>query len=749
MPVAKAPAHSSSGIDLSQPDYYFNRELSWIEFNNRILHEAFDPRTPLLERLNFMAIFCSNLDEFFMVRVAVLKQFEAEATQPVAQIPGRDAHRDPSEQLAAIAKRLRPMVEQHQRHFEQALRPQLAAQGIHILNHDSLQPEQQAYLAQYFSDTIFPVLTPLALDTSHPFPYIANLSLNLAVVVEDSQTGAQRFARVNVPDLLPRFVPLPISPQNSPPAPAKASRQPSRRHQPIWVGVPIEQVIAHHLPLLFYGMTVQAHYAFRITRNAEVELEEEPDDLLQAVEQELRRRRVGATAVRLEIEAAAPPWIRRILMRVLELTLQDIYEIQGPLNLRDLRFLTALPLPQLKYAPWIAPIPRSLRSIQPASATSIADIAEADIAESELLTRSRLPRGTIFSVIQQGDRLLHHPYDSFAASVQLFLAEAAQDPQVLAIKMTLYRTSADSPILQSLIEAAENGKQVAVLVELQARFAEANNILWARRLEQAGVHVVYGLVGLKTHAKVILVVRREGTELKRYVHLGTGDYNPKTAAFCTDVGLLSCRESLGADLSELFNYLTGHSRQRQYRELLVAPMNLRHQLLTLIRRETEAARAGESARIVAKMGALVDPQIIRALYTASQAGVKIDLIIQNICTLRPGLAGISNNISVISLVGRFSEHSRIFYFHNRGAGETYIGSPDWMTRSLNRRVEVMVPIRDLSLSQDLQEILGILLADNRHVWELRPTGRYVQRRPHSTRSEINAQKIFMEMMVSQ
>jgi len=739
MPAAKAIARSRSGIDLSQPGYYFNRELSWIEFNNRILHEAFDPRTPLLERLNFMAIFCSNLDEFFMVRVAVLKQSEAEATQPVVQATGRDAHHDPSASLAAIAKRLRPMVEKYQRHFEQVLRPQLAAQGIHILNHDRLQPDQQAYLADYFRETIFPVLTPLAIDPSHPFPYIANLSLNLAVVVQDSQMGAQRFARVNVPDLLPRFVPLPSSLQTSLQATSqtphqKTSRQASRRHPPIWVGVPIEQVIAHHLPLLFYGMTVQAHYAFRITRNAEVELEDEPEDLLQAVEQELRRRRVGATAVRLEIEATAPTWIRRILMRVLELTPQDIYEIYGPLSLRDLRFLTALPLPQLKYTSWIAPIPLSLRSIQPP-------------VDSELQPSVQIPRETIFSVIRQGDRLLHHPYDSFAATVQLFLAEAAHDPEVLAIKLTLYRTSADSPILQSLIEAAENGKQVAVLVELQARFAEANNILWARRLEQAGVHVVYGLVGLKTHAKVILVVRREGTELKRYVHLGTGDYNPKSAAFCTDIGLLSCRESLGADLSELFNYLTGHSRQQQYRELLVAPMNLRRQLLSLIQRETAAARAGDSARIVAKMGALVDPQIIRALYGASQAGVKIDLIIQNICTLRPGLAGISDNISVISLVGRFSEHSRIFYFHNRGAGETYIGSLDWMTRSLNRRVEVMVPIHDPSLSQDLQEILGTLLADNRHTWELRPTGHYVQRRPRCARSEINAQKIFMDMKI--
>ncbi|MBW4466605.1 MAG: polyphosphate kinase 1 [Pegethrix bostrychoides GSE-TBD4-15B] len=708
------PAASQTHLEtaLSQPDYYFDREFSWIEFNNRILHEAFDPRTPLLERLNFMAIFCSNLDEFFMVRVAALKQSEKQfENQPEAKATLTDS-------LMAIAERLRPMVEQHQRHFQQALCPQLAAQGIEICSHDSLQPEQQAYLAQYFSETIFPVLTPLAIDASHPFPYIANLSLNLAVVVQDGQTGAQRFARVAVPELLPRFVPLPAELTEAPR---------SRRRKPIWTAVPIEQVIAQHLPLLFYGMTVQAHYAFRITRNAEVELEDEPVDLLRAVEQELRRRRVGATAVRLEIEATAPAWIRRSLMRALGLSEADIYDVQGLLDLRALRVLVALPLPRLKYPPWNPPVPSRLRSIQPGS------MAEQLCPSSE----------DIFSLIRQGDQLLHHPYDSFPASVQLFLATAATDPQVLAIKMTLYRTT-DSPILDSLIAAAENGKQVAVLVELQARFDEANNILWARRLEQAGVHVVHGLVGLKTHAKVILVVRREGQELKRYVHLGTGDYNPKTAAFCTDVGLLSCREALGADLSELFNYLTGHSRQRQYRELLVAPVNLRQQLIELIQREAAAAKAGDPARIVAKLGALVDPQLIAALYTASQAGVKIDLIIQNICTLRPQLPGISDNICVISLVGRFLEHSRILYFHNRGASETYIGSADWMTRSLNRRVEVMAPVRDPALSQDLQEILGILLADNRHAWELRPTGRYVQRRPRAVRSEINAQRLFME-----
>lgn len=699
-------------IDLTDSQYYLNRELSWLEFNNRVLHEVFDPRTPLLERLRCMGIFIANLDEFFMIRVAVLKQrLETGTSKPA---PDR---RSPEEQLEAIADRLRPMVAQANRHFEQALCPQLAAHGVYLLNYDDLNPAQQQYLQTFFAEKIFPVLTPLAIDPSHPFPYISNLSLNLAVVVQAGETGPKRLARVKVPRLLPRFVALPESLQ-----PSCGGRT------TVWAGVPIEQIIGHHLHLLFHGMTIVEYGYFRVTRAAELELEES-DDLLQAIEQELRKRRIGATAVRLEIQASIPARIRATLMQELELTNDDVYEIDGLLCLRDLEDLTALPLPQLKYPVWTPAVPPSLRRANRWNNQTLEQDCE-----------------DIFCAIRRNDVLLHHPYQSFSASVHLFIHQAAHDPEVLAIKMTLYRTSADAPILDTLIAAAENGKQVAVLVELKARFDEANNIQWARKLERAGVHVVYGLIGLKTHAKVALVVRQEAEQIRRYVHVGTGDYNPKTARLYTDVGLLSCRDDLGADLSELFNYLTGYSRQTRYRKLLVAPVNLREQLVGLIRREAEAAKQGHHARIVAKVGALVDPQIIRMLYEASQAGVKIDLIVQGVCCLCPGVAGVSDNIHVVSVVGRYLEHSRIFYFHNQGAAETYIGSADWMTRNLDRRVEVLVPIDDPAISKDLQEILGTLLADNRHAWDLQATGRYVQRRPRSSESEINAQKVFMQLV---
>lgn len=713
MPRAtKAATKATPPIDLTDPQYYFNRELSWIEFNNRVLREAFDPRTPLLERLRFMAIFSSNLDEFFMVRVADLKQQIATETPKFS--PDK---RSPEVQLAAIAERLHPMVEQHHRHFEQALRPQLAAKGIYLLNYADLQPEQQQHFQQYFTEWVFPILTPIAVDPSHPFPYVSNLSLSLAVVVQNPETGSERFARVKVPKLLPRFIPLP------------QSLYPHRKGRAVvWAGVPIEQIIAHHLSSLFPGMKVTEHYLFRLTRNADLDLEEdEAEDLLQAVEQELRRRRLGATAARLEIQAGAPTYVRSRLKQELKITDSDIYEVEGLLALRDLTSLTTLPCPELKYPVWTPTIPASLRRINhpyPNPEASSEDI---------------------FGVIRQSDVLLHHPYHSFAASVQLFLDQAARDPAVLAIKMTLYRTSSDSPILHTLITAAENGKQVSVLVELKARFDEENNIHWARKLEQAGVHVMYGLVGLTTHAKTILVVRQEGEEIRRYVHIGTGDYNTRTAKLYADIGLLSCQEAIGADLSELFNYLTGYSRQRNYRRLLVAPVNLRDRLTGLIQRESQHSQQGRHARLVAKVGALVDPKLIKTLYQASQAGVKIDLIVQGVCCLRPRVPGVSDNINVISIVGRYLEHSRIFYFHNAGQPEVYIGSPDWMTRNLDRRVEILVPIDDLGSCKDLQEILGTLLADNRQAWELQANGRYLQRRPRSKGSEINAQQIFFEM----
>jgi polyphosphate kinase len=714
MPRAKSRFNKSAKSvdatpDLTAPEYYFNRELSWLEFNHRVLQEGHDPRTPLLERLRLTGIFCSNLDEFFMLRVAILKQRLESGIHP----PTPDG-RTITEQLEAIVTRLRPMVTQHHHYFQQTLRPELAAQGIYLLDYDQLQPDQQQYLQQYFIEQLFPVLTPLAIDPSHPFPHISNLSLNLMVVVQDGETRVKRLARVKVPNLLPRLIALPESLWS-----AQAERT------TVWVGVPLEQIIAQHLAALFPGMTVLEHYQFRVTRDAELELEEAPD-LLQAIERQLRRRRVGAMTVRLEIAAAMSAQIRAMLLRELELTKQDVYEVDGLMGLRDLSALSDLPLPQLKYPGWTATVPATLR---------------------RAVWLGAAPDGEdIFSAIRRHDILLHHPYQSFAASVQLFITQAATDPAVLAIKLTLYRTSADSEILNTLIAAAANGKQVTVLVELQARFDEANNIHWARKLERAGIHVVYGWAGIKTHAKVALVVRRESEAIQRYVHIGTGDYNPKTARRYTDVGLLSCCPALGADLSELFNSLTGYSRQTGYRKLLVAPVNLRQRLMQIIQREIEQAQQGHHARIVAKVGALVDPQIIKTLYMASQAGVHVDVIVQGICCLRPGVAGVSDNIRVISIIGRFLEHSRIFYFHNGGAPETYIGSADWMPRNFDRRVEVLTLIDDPDISKDLQEILGTLLADNRHAWELQPDGGYIQRCPASEAAEINAQKIFLEIM---
>ncbi|MBL1174635.1 MAG: polyphosphate kinase 1 [Pantanalinema sp. GBBB05] len=713
-------------INLTDSQYYFNRELSWLEFNNRVLHEAFDPRTPLLERLKFLAIFSSNLDEFFMVRVAALKQ-QVEAGVSQLTPDGRT----PQEQLDLISQRLRPMVVQQHQHFEQAIRPQMAAHGIYLLDYIDLNQEQRSYLQNYFQEQIFPVLTPLAIDPSHPFPHISTLSLNLAVVIKDPVTEDELFARVKVPNILPRFLALP-------------DHLKVHEHGTVaaWTGVPLEQVIAHNLDALFPGMNVQEYYLFRVTRDGDLELEEdEADDLLLAIEQELRKRRFGGSVVRLEVQASMPASVREWLLKIpcsvrdpenkdMDLCESDIYEIEGLMCLRDLMSFLGLPLPDLKDPPWSSSVPARLRRLgEPTEDGGAADGEE-----------------DMFSLIRKHDVLVHHPYHSFSRTVQRFITEAAQDPNVLAIKMTLYRTSGDSPILNALIMAAENGKQVAALVELKARFDEANNINWARKLERSGVHVVYGLVGLKTHTKVVLVVRQDEGRIRRYVHIGTGNYNPKTARLYTDLGLLSCREDLGADLTDLFNHLTGYSRQRSYRKLLVAPVSLRDRMLALIHRETDNAKAGGSGRIVAKMNALVDQQIIVALYEASQVGVQVDLIVRGMCCLRPGVPGISDNIRVISIVGRFLEHSRIFYFYNQGQEEIFIGSADWMPRNLNRRVEAVVPIEDPALAKDLQEILAIMLSDNRQSWDLQPDGRYIQRRPVADTPEQNSQRVLMELV---
>ncbi|MDJ0732680.1 MAG: polyphosphate kinase 1 [Nostocaceae cyanobacterium] len=704
---------------LRDSQYYLNRELSWLEFNSRVFHEACDPRTPLLERLKFIAITSSNLDEFFMVRVAGLKQ-QVEARVSKLTFDGRT----PQQQLDDISFALRPLVAQKHQHFEQVLRPQLVKHGIHILNYIELNSKQRSFIDNYFEEQIFPVLTPLAVDPSHPFPYISNLSLNLAVVVKNPDTEEELFARVKVPRVLPRFVTLPAD------LGIKHNGKPD-----VWTGIPLEQAIAHNLDFLFPGMNILEYHPFRITRDADLALEEdEADDLLLAIEQELRKRRVGGTPVRIEIQSQTPEAIRTRLLNDLELTEKDVYEVDGLLGLKDLMYFMSLPLPQLKDSSWKSVVPTRLQRV-----------GEVTINPN---LREGMDAKDFFSIIRDKDLLVHHPYQSFSASVQRFITQAAHDANVLAIKMTLYRTSGDSPIVNALIAAAENGKQVCVLVELKARFDEENNIYWAKRLESVGVHVVYGLVGLKTHSKIVLVVRQEKDSIHRYVHIGTGNYNPKTARLYTDLGLFSCCEELGADLTDLFNFLTGYSRQKSYRKLLVAPVNMRDRFLGLISREIENVQNGLSGRIVAKMNSLVDPEIIANLYAASCAGVQIDLIIRGICCLRPGIKDVSENIRVISIIGRFLEHSRIFYFYNNGEEEIFIGSADWMPRNLDRRVEAITPILDTEIAKDLQEILGIMLADNRQAWELQSDGTYIQRRPQENSPEASSQNALMAMAVT-
>ena len=704
---------AANNIDLSDPQYYFNRELSWLEFNRRVLAEALDKRTPLLERLKFLAIFSSNLDEFFMVRVAALKQqVEAQVTKLSAD------GLTPEQQLAAISEVLSPIIQQQHQHFERVLKKELTKQGIYLLDYVDLNQEQRTYLNEFFEEHIFPVLTPLAVDPSHPFPYISNLSLNLAVVLRDPAMEIELFARVKVPKLLPRFVALPEN-----------LRQRPQGKAGVWSGVPIEQIITHNLEYLFPGMNILESYVFRVTRNADLEVEEdEADDLLLAIEKELQKRRIGGSAVRLEIQASTPENIRSTIIHELYLGENDVYDIDGLLSLGDLMSFLGLPLPELKDRPWTAVLPPRLAWLKD---------KELQFDEED--------GDNFFNIIRKGDLLVHHPYHSFSGTVQRFITEAACDPDVLAIKMTLYRTSGDSPIIKALITAAQNGKQVVALVELKARFDEEANINWAKKLEKSGVHVVYGLSGLKTHTKITLVVRQEKEQICRYVHIGTGNYNPKTAKIYTDLGLLSCREELGADLTDLFNFLTGYSRQKSYRQLLVAPVSLRDRMVEMIDREIAHCRDGKTGRIVAKMNSLVDPQVIQHLYQASQAGVEIDLIIRGICCLRPGVEGVSDNIRVISIIGRFLEHSRIFYFHNDGKEEIYIGSADWMTRNLSRRVEAVTPIQSPDIFKDVQEILGVMLADNRQAWELQSDGTFIQRQPQDNESEQSSHEIFMEM----
>jgi polyphosphate kinase len=691
---------------LVAPEHYLNRELSWIEFNRRVLAQALNEHTPLLEQAKFSAIFSNNLDEFFMVRVASLKsQVEAGITSL------SDDGLTPQQQLVAIQRTLRPLLEQQQAHYRHYFKLQLREHGVQLIDYQRLNQAQTDWVAQYFRTAIFPVLTPLAVDPAHPFPFMSNLSLNVAAIVRDPDTGKQQFARVKVPQkLLPRFVPIP---------PELCTHRP----QPLFTAVPLEQVVAYNLHLLFPGMSVEGHYFFRVTRDADLELRDlEADDLMEALEEGLRKRRRGGEVVRLEVTDEMPDEVVDLLRHGMAVEPEDLYRINGPLGLDDLMSLLAIPLPALKDVPF--------------QGRTVPALARAQ--HSRLEDGSIKPEDfeSIFAAIRRSDVLLHHPFDLFSTSVEEFVNQAADDPAVLAIKMTLYRTSKNSPVVAALIRAAENGKQVMALVELKARFDEDNNIQWARQLESSGVHVVYGVLGLKTHTKIILVVRREKQELRSYVHIGTGNYNSKTSTLYTDLGLLSARPELGQDLVELFNYLTGFSKQQSFRRLLVAPVTLRRRMEAMIRREIDHARAGRGGHIRAKMNALVDPSIIALLYEASQAGVVCELLVRGMCSLRPGVEGLSENIRVISVIGRFLEHSRLFLFANGGQREIYLGSADWMPRNLDRRVEAVVPIEDPVRCDQLEALFSLYADDNASVWDMQPDGGFVQRQPEEEERRV-------------
>lgn len=674
---------------------FFSRELSWLEFNARVLNEARDPRTPLLERLKFLAIFSSNLDEFYMVRVGGLRRKVKNGQSGYPQ-----ERLSPAELLLAIEKRVNELLQLQRRCLTDDLLPALSAHGVKLVTMNDLTPADWLVVDAFFESQVFPVLTPLAVDPGHPFPYISNLSLSLAVRVRDPQSGVEHFARVKVPKSLARWVPAGKTGQF----------------------VPIEDVIGVNLGSLFPGMEVMGWHAFRITRFSDFELTgvEEDDDLLSVVERQVFERKFGEV-VRLEVQTGMPDELRTLLMEelrdeedalivALPLTERDVDEPGLLLDLGDLMSLAAaIDLPELRFPPFTPAVPMEL-----------------------------LQTPNIFDAIRERDILVHHPFESFKDTVELFLERAANDEHVLAIKLTLYRTSGETAIVRSLIEAAERGKQVVVLIELQARFDEANNIAWARTLENYGVHVVYGVPGLKTHTKTALVVRREPDGIRRYVHIGTGNYHSRTAKLYTDIGLFTCTPSIGADVSDLFNALTGFSRQQLYRKLLVAPANMRLRFVEMIDREAEHARQGNAGRIIAKMNALVDPDAILALYRASAAGVKIDLIVRGVCCLRAGLPGVSENITVRSIIGRFLEHSRIFYFGNAGAPEYFIGSADWMPRNFDRRVETVAPIEGAILHARIDSLLNTCLQDNRQAWMLQTDGTYVQRRPEGDEPDRGA-----------
>ena len=681
----------SSPID---PSLYINRELSWLEFNQRVLDEARDARHPLLERIKFLSIVSSNLDEFFMIRVAgIREQILADVTEysPDGRVP--------AEQINAIHGRVALMLREMSECFWHELHPKLAAAGIHLLYMKEVTKEEDLTLADLFAREIYPVLTPLAFDPGHPFPYISNLSLNLAVVVV-GPNGEERFARVKVPDVLPRLVPIPSSDDDH------------RTFRFVW----LEDLIARNVGMLFPGMALKESYLFRITRNADIEIQEdEAEDLIHSIEESIRLRRFGSV-VRVGVEKTMPQRIKDILVENLEVTPDDVYDITPPLGLSHLLQLLKVARPDLKDPPH-HPAPLSLDD------------------EGE----------DMFSLIRRGDILLHHPYDSFNPVVQ-FIKAAASDPNVLAIKQTLYRIGKESPLVPLFIQAAESGKQVAVLVELKARFDEENNIGWAKQLERAGIHVVYGLVGLKTHGKMALVVRKEQDRLRRYIHLGTGNYNPVTARIYTDLSYFTCRDDVTQDATEVFNFLTGYSHRDSYRKLAVAPVNLRERLALVIEREIEHAKQGRNAILIFKMNSLTDVKLIEKLYEASKAGVKVELIVRGICSLRPGIKGVSENIRVTSIVGRFLEHSRVFYAANDGQPEIFLSSADIMGRNLDRRVEFMFPIEDNAMAASIKrEVLDTALRDNVRARILQPDGSYLRVTPPEGTQPIDSQAFLLQM----
>ncbi len=692
---AKADARMASPRKLRhQKHLLFNRELSWVEFNRRVLEEAFDQRHPLLERLKFLAIFSSNLDEFFMVRVSGLQEaLEAGFTETSPD------GLTPAEQLKEISKRLRPLIEMQTRCLEDQVLPALEAEEILIRPYRELKRREKKIADDYFAENLFPILTPQAVDPGHPFPYVSNLSLNLCLMVgpPEAKVGSgspvaiagARFARIKLPPIVPRLVPLD----------QKGTRF-----------TLLGSLIAANIQTLFPKMRTGKCHLFRVTRDADFDIkEDEAGDLLRTMQQHVRQKRLGE-AVRLEVAATMPGDMVSYLTQSLGLNTEDVYVINGPLNIPDLMQLYDLDRPELKDRPLQLTTPASL---------------------------SELPN--VFDVIKRHDVILHHPYTAYS-TVTDFIKTAATDPDVVAIKICLYRTGRNSPIVKALIDAIQSGKQVAALVELKARFDEESNVEWARRLEQAGVHVVYGMVGLKTHCKLTLVVRREGKILRRYVHLATGNYNSTTSRIYTDIGILSADEEIATDATNLFNSLTGFSHFTNYDCLLVAPINLRKRFIKLIQRETAHAKAGRPARIIAKINSLTDLAVVRALYGASQAGVSIDLIVRGICMLRPGLPGVSTNIRVRSIVGRFLEHSRVFYFGNNGHGEVFIGSADWMYRNLSRRVEVIVPIKDAQLRAYLKNtVLDAYLKDNVNARELRSDGKYERIKPLEDQKRFDSQ----------